>query len=358
MRFIRPELLVAALAFAASPLAAQSIYLDCGAGPPTAPSSAYGAAAGIPGYWNTMPNSSSLAMLDVFGQPTTVVATAGPICDGDIDDFPNTSGDDGALLDDWFYADCYDGQLQIDMTGLRAGTYQLYLYPLGNGGGLHLFDLATSAGGSIEGGSTGTTEGLGPFTGSFTTWHVPVRLVHLPSDGSFIHLHGGGFGLSGLQIVRLADATTFCSGDQGWCPCGVGLPGAGCPSSFAPGGAALVGSGSMQVSSDSLQLTATSLSSSIVTFFQGTTAQNLGIGSTFGDGLRCAGGSVIRLASVQSVGGVAQYPRPGDRSISVRGALPATGGFRTYQVSYRNSIDYCTSSTFNLTNGVAVEWRP
>jgi hypothetical protein len=45
-------------------------------------------------------------------------------------------------------------------------------------------------------------------------------------------------------------------------------------------------------------------------------------------------------------------------SISVRGAVPVTGGVRLYQVWFRNSATYCTSSTFNLTNGLRVTWLP
>jgi hypothetical protein len=42
----------------------------------------------------------------------------------------------------------------------------------------------------------------------------------------------------------------------------------------------------------------------------------------------------------------------------VRGSVRATGGFRTYQLRYRNAASYCTPETFIATNGVAVEWIP
>jgi hypothetical protein len=41
----------------------------------------------------------------------------------------------------------------------------------------------------------------------------------------------------------------------------------------------------------------------------------------------------------------------------VRGAVPA-GATRTYQVWYRNAAAFCTSDTFNLTNGLVVTWAP
>jgi hypothetical protein len=34
----------------------------------------------------------------------------------------------------------------------------------------------------------------------------------------------------------------------------------------------------------------------------------------------------------------------------------AAPGIRTYQVWYRSSVPFCTPSTFNLTNGIQVDW--
>jgi hypothetical protein len=83
----------------------------------------------------------------------------------------------------------------------------------------------------------------------------------------------------------------------------------------------------------------------------------------FGDGVRCAAGTVIRLGIKTTVnsglfGGVASYPQPGDQAITVRGAVPATGAVRLYQAWFRNSAAYCTSSTFNLSNGLRATWLP
>jgi hypothetical protein len=142
------------------------------------------------------------------------------------------------------------------------------------------------------------------------------------------------------------------------CPCAGGAVGHGCASSFNPDGALLAGSGEPSVSADTLLLASSGTSSSVVTFFQGTsTAPNM-FGVVLGDGARCVGGTLTRLGSKLAVGGAAQYPEPGDASVSVRGGVDALGGVRTYQVYYRNAADYCTSWTFNLTNGWAVFWRP
>jgi hypothetical protein len=63
----------------------------------------------------------------------------------------------------------------------------------------------------------------------------------------------------------------------------------------------------------------------------------------------------VRLSSVVNVSGASRYPGAADPAISVRGAITSPG-VRTYQVWYRNSAEFCTPSTFNLTNGVEIEW--
>jgi hypothetical protein len=93
-------------------------------------------------------------------------------------------------------------------------------------------------------------------------------------------------------------------------------------------------------------------------YFQGTSQQAGGLGITFGDGLRCAGGTIIRLGTANNVAGASQYPEAGDPSVSVRGQLPPAGGVRTYQAWYRNAAPFCTPSTFNLTNGLSITWTP
>jgi hypothetical protein len=92
-------------------------------------------------------------------------------------------------------------------------------------------------------------------------------------------------------------------------------------------------------------------------YFQGTTMQAGGAGSVFGDGLRCAGGSIVRLGTKTNVAGASHYPAAGDASVSIKGNVTAPGT-RTYQVWYRNAASFCTLSTFNLSNGVQFPWVP
>jgi hypothetical protein len=68
----------------------------------------------------------------------------------------------------------------------------------------------------------------------------------------------------------------------------------------------------------------------------------------------------VRLGTRTNDGtGASGYGGPlGDTPISVRGQIPAGGGVRDYQGWYRNAAAFCTSSTFNLSNGIEVTWGP
>lgn len=151
---------------------------------------------------------------------------------------------------------------------------------------------------------------------------------------------------------------SFCAGDgsDGPCPCSnPGAPGNGCANSVNASGANLSASGTARVSSDSLVLHGSGMPNSTALYFQALAAS---APVPFGDGLRCAGGGVIRLRIHQNAGGASQFPGSGDPPISVAGNLPDAGAIRYYQVWYRNNAAYCTSDTFNLTNGVEVIWLP
>jgi hypothetical protein len=140
------------------------------------------------------------------------------------------------------------------------------------------------------------------------------------------------------------------------CPCSnPGQNGGGCGNSVNAQGGLLAQSGSSQLSNDTLQLIGTRMPDSSALYFQGTSHSYLQ--SPFGDGLRCVFGSITRLGTKTNVGGASAYPAPGDASISVRGGVTSPGT-RYYQTFYRNSASFCTSATFNTTNGRAVLWQP
>jgi len=153
--------------------------------------------------------------------------------------------------------------------------------------------------------------------------------------------------------------TTFCLGDGSGtpCPCGnTSAPGAdaGCLNSLGLGATLRVG-GSPSIANDTLVLTGAGMPNIFALYFQGTTQSGGGAGTTFGDGLRCAGGTVVRLGTKLNVANGSRYPEPGDLSVSARGLVMVPGS-RTYQVWYRNAASYCTPGTFNLSNGILVSW--
>ena len=157
--------------------------------------------------------------------------------------------------------------------------------------------------------------------------------------------------------------SAFCFGD------GTGTTPCPCSNSSAPGagqgclnstgvGARLDASGTPSVSNDSLVLTCSGLPANApMLFFQGTSRLNLGNGVVFGDGLRCPGGVIVRIRQVVATGGTAVYPSPGDAPVSAAGAVPANS-MRHYQAWYRNAAAFCTSATFNLSQGLTVSWSP
>ncbi len=152
----------------------------------------------------------------------------------------------------------------------------------------------------------------------------------------------------------------FCFGDGSGtaCPCGnAGAAGNGCANSINPAGANLAWSGTPSISSDTFTLLGSGMPDSSVLYFQGTARLGGGLGVAFEDGLRCAGGTGMRLLMKTNVGGASQYPEIGDVPISIHGSN-APGTVRTYQAWYRNAADFCTPSTFNLTNGVEATWGP
>jgi hypothetical protein len=158
--------------------------------------------------------------------------------------------------------------------------------------------------------------------------------------------------------------TAFCFGDGTGtpCPCGNnGAPRHGCANSVNPAGGRLVGNGVARVSADSLVLQGTGMPpNSTAVYIQATLQVNNGAGAVYGDGLRCVIGTIVRLGTKTNDGsGASGYGGPiGDVPISVRGGIPPVGATREYQIYYRNPPAFCTSATFNLSNGLEAIWTP
>lgn len=152
--------------------------------------------------------------------------------------------------------------------------------------------------------------------------------------------------------------TPFCFGDGtgSFCPCfNFGELGHGCENGAFIGGSRLKGFGSGSVSANDLMLEATqSVPNQPGLFYQGVNAINGGLGTAFGDGLRCAGGSVVRLqVAIADATGKAQS------TVSVSGVGGVNpGDVRRYQWWYRDPSTSPCGSGFNLSNGLEVVWAP
>lgn len=220
--------------------------------------------------------------------------------------------------------------------------------------GQYVAPLDQSGGGSVC--SAGPQFFFGDASGT-------ANLTNLAQNG-FPPSAIAGQGLPGNWLLRVGCATNpgtpFCFGDGtgAACPCGnnavVGT-GTGCLNSFGSGGL-LSAMGNPSVTSDTLVLNGSGMPNASALYFQGTTQQSAGAGAAFGDGKRCAGGTVIRLGTKTNVGGSSSYPS-GSQAIHIKGSDVA-GNVRTYQCWYRNAAVFCTTSTFNLTNGLQITWAP
>jgi plastocyanin len=166
-----------------------------------------------------------------------------------------------------------------------------------------------------------------------------------------------GFGMVGSVTVGSSEpGSSYCSGDGSGtaCPCGnAGGSGEGCANDTGSGGV-LSASGSTSIGSDDLVLSATNLTSGPGLFFQGNNAVNSGNGNPFGDGLRCAGGNVVRL-EVRFANAGNGFTTESTISVATKGGVSA-GQTKRYQFWYRDSGTSPCSSLFNLTNGYELTW--
>lgn len=155
--------------------------------------------------------------------------------------------------------------------------------------------------------------------------------------------------------------SAFCFGDGSGsaCPCGnASAPGAsaGCASSLGYGGR-LLAEGPACVTADNMHLVGHDMGNAPALYFQGSLQQSGGAGSSFGDGLLCAGGTIVRLGVQFNVNGSSLHPASGGLPISSAGGVLG-GATHTYQAWYRDAVAFCTASNFNLTNGLQVVWAP
>lgn len=165
--------------------------------------------------------------------------------------------------------------------------------------------------------------------------------------------------LDTLHDAPLVQEYCGASSDQALpCPCGNGgAPGRGCGNSSNPLGAKCWANGTPSIAGDTLLISGSGMPfASTTTLVQGTSAV---APTPFGDGLRCVSGTQRRLYTRNCYAGNIQFGAgvPGMGSISATGGVVAPGT-RYYQIFYRNTPAFCTPSTTNTTNALAVAWVP
>jgi hypothetical protein len=197
---------------------------------------------------------------------------------------------------------------------------------------------STEFGAVLAGGMDVNNDGLGEF----------IVGAHLTQNAT-----GEATVFSSINLL----GTAYCFGDGSAspCPCGNnGPPGVGCGNSTG-GGAGLVASGSTSVSADNIGFDATGLlPGQPALLFSGMNAVNNGQGVTFGDGLRCAGGTVKRLGvRVPDASGDASWG-PGLAPLGEWGS----GDVRRFQCWYRDPSASPCGANFNLSNGYEVTFTP
>jgi len=341
---------------------AQSFNIDIGANPTTAPlpTAAYGAAAAQPGTWNAKSAilATAQSLVDIAGAATSATITRSGAGAAHFA-FQNvgTLGDDQALMDDIQDIGAAPAVTTWTFNNLSAGSYTLYTYAWAPDDGTFVTTVTGS----------GTAVG-GPWPGALTAGvtHAVDTFPSVPAAGSISVTLTSTFGFgscNGFQLKKnvtpTTPATPYCFGDGTGnpCPCANGTAGNGCANSINAAGGNLAGSGVASIGSDSFLLSGSGMPNASCLYFQGDSQIAGGLGSVFGDGLRCAGTGVKRLGTKTNVLGASQYPEGADALISIRGMV-AAGNTKNYQAWYRNAAAFCNPETFNLTNAVSVTWVP
>ncbi|MFN0006923.1 MAG: hypothetical protein ACKVXR_03370 [Planctomycetota bacterium] len=188
--------------------------------------------------------------------------------------------------------------------------------------------------------------------------------------------HQGRVFVTGGRTARIdqedpSGFTSLCDPGLGGviaCPCSnpPSGPGRGCDNSASTGGAILTAAGGASLSSDSLVFSTSGERPAALSIVSQWTGQ-VPAGAVFGQGVRCASGTLKRLYTKTASGGSITAPSfgGGDLQVSVRSAALGdtilAGQSRWYLVYYRDGVVLggCpVGSTFNATQTGQVMWSP
>jgi len=207
-----------------------------------------------------------------------------------------------------------------------------------------------------------TTWKNGTFSDDKYVWLAPgVGKVDMQSFTG----NDGGFFWEEERLVQHWPAfpafTPYCHGDGTATPCpcaNQSEAGDGCVHSGGAGGR-LAASLQNSLATDTLALIAVDvIPSQPGLFFQANNQINGGSGLTFGDGLRCAGGQLLRLkVSMATSDGTSSFTGIAARA-AAKGYPISSGSTLRYQYWYRDPSGSPCGNDFNLTNAIEVYWMP
>lgn len=182
-------------------------------------------------------------------------------------------------------------------------------------------------------------------------------------QGGVLLVSGTGTDVRAFRTNATIIPGCFGDGSARACPCNnQGVIGRGCANSQVNSqGALLMADG--DPGNDSVRLEASGmLPTALCIFLQG--SLSLSNPFVFGDGLRCAGGQLLRLSVKNGVNGTARYPEQSELSIRDRNTqlgFPIGPGASTiYQTYYRDPVlGFCPNppgNSWNVTNSLRVNW--
>jgi hypothetical protein len=289
-----------------------------------------------------------------------------------IDTTDATTGPEGQAeaLCLFFGSTAVNKDLWYRYTATQSGTITVSTCSLLAGGpsedakiGVYATGTCPATGTAIACNDDFTCTGFSPFnsTVSFPTTCGQSYLFQIGYYGNFATgIIIGQFSVAETGTACATPSTPFCTGDAVGTTClGCGNNGAaghGCANSGFAAGGLLSNSGIASIGSDTLVLTASSITGPGL-FFQANGV--LASPATFGDGMLCAAVGILRMGVVFPTGGSASYPGGlTPNPIHIAGAPINAGDTKHYQCWYRDAIAFCTASTFNLTQGLTLQWAP
>jgi hypothetical protein len=281
----------------------------------------------------------------VFGSfGTAAILNSDFATDAADDDEPNVSIDSNVIVVSWRRRSLVTGESDVYFVRSDdAGTTWTAPAPLNT-------NAATDAGNDVN--PRTATDLKGHWVGTWTTDDTLGGTIG--TDDDVVHT---GF----LATENSANSLPYCygyaeSGSASPCPCSndavIGSR-LGCANSSGVG-ANIEPTATLIVSAGSRFLRVNGIPAGAAALvFQGTGVQNFGLGTPFGDGRLCVGGTILRLGvAFAGSNGVAVL------SFSPLAAGVVAGDVRFYQGWYRDSAVFCTSATFNLSSAAACLWRP